>query len=155
MTSNQRVYWDNVPGALREFAKCNVGEGLKPLLLQAADELEQARELLRKCVTTGYSRHEINCFLAGQAPAVETTAPRMYRMRQKNPPHHVVDYMTEYWEITPRPPVETSDALARVRAVMAQIESEEPAFGDRAADWQRGRREVLEELRAAMETSGG
>jgi hypothetical protein len=29
---------------------------------------EQAEELLRKCVTTGYSRHEINCFLAGQSP---------------------------------------------------------------------------------------
>lgn len=36
-----------------------------------ADWMEEARGLLRKCVTTGYSRHEINCFLAGQAPVTD------------------------------------------------------------------------------------
>lgn len=34
--------------------------------------LDKALELLKKCVTTGYSRHEINCFLADSATGVET-----------------------------------------------------------------------------------
>jgi hypothetical protein len=33
--------------------------------------LGAALELLKKCVTSGYSRHEINCFLADSAPDVE------------------------------------------------------------------------------------
>lgn len=38
-------------------------------------ELSAARELLRRCVTEGYSRHEINCFLAGQALQRTTLEP--------------------------------------------------------------------------------
>lgn len=38
---------------------------LRARIAELEREREEARLLLRRCVTEGYSRHEINCFLAG------------------------------------------------------------------------------------------
>ena len=47
-------------------------ERLRSEVERLTRELSEARALLRKCVTEGYSRSEINAFLGGQIPAIET-----------------------------------------------------------------------------------